>query len=178
MKSKLNIIAIAAATLLNSLTCIGASAKPIFTKPVNTTLIPENSVYGVVKIKTLGSLPAGTTCNNISVTMRSEKNTPSAPGSFGSNTPVFKHVTNLNSNGWLFSRAIISQNPAVLATCYYLITPTKDQLGEKVRMTFSKSGSSAILCPPTDEGSTALTLGASKRIDFTMELGCIDTSPR
>jgi hypothetical protein len=178
MKSKLNIIAIAAATLLNSLTCVGANAKPIFNKPLNTTLIPENSVYGIVKIKTLGSLPAGTTCNNIVVTMRSEKNTPSAPGSLGSTTPIFKHMTTLNGNGWLLSKVVSSQNTAVPADCYYLITPAKDQLGEKVIMLFSKSGSRTVLCPPTDESSKFLTLGDSKRIDFTMESGCIDTSPR
>jgi hypothetical protein len=177
MKSKLNIIAIAAATLLNSLTCVGANAKPIFTKPLNTTLIPENSVYGTVKIKTLGSLPAGTTCNNIVVTMRSAENTPSS-GTFGSNTPLFILSSNLNGHGWHRS-VVITQNTTVPADCYYLITPKKDQLGAKVIISFSQLGSPAVLCPFTDERSKKfLTLGASRQMDFTMESGCINTITR
>jgi hypothetical protein len=76
MKSKLNIIAIAAVTILNNLICGSVNAKPLpqlDLKNLTEPIIPENSVYGVLKIKTLGSLPADTTCEDITVEMVSER---------------------------------------------------------------------------------------------------------
>jgi hypothetical protein len=176
MKSKLNIIAIAAVTILNSLICGNVNAKPLpqlDLKNLTEPIIPENSVYGVLKIKTLGSLPADTTCEDITVEMVSERQQLQLHFRAGIvSEPLFIYSKKL-SGGWIINTSV--KETTLPADCYYLITPKKDELGEKVSLYFFGRSFFCPLAPlePLTNGKKYFTLGASKQMDFTMELGCI-----
>jgi hypothetical protein len=183
MKSKLNIIAIAAVTILNSLICGSVNAKPLpqlDLKTLTEPIIPENSVYGVVKIKTLSYLSADTTCENITVNMVSRRRFY-FPG-IGASSPLFSYSNQL-SGGWVINTS--AKKTRLPNDCYYLITFKKGELREEASLSFLMPLEfgflSFRLCSLTDGlllSEHYITLDSAKRVDFTTESHCIGTRPR
>jgi hypothetical protein len=176
MKSKLSTIAISMILLSNSLLCSSVNANPNIplnspVRPVRKvplkTFIPPNSVYGVVSFKTSTGLQSGTTCDKITAYIESEERDPNDRASvFGSSTPLFTHAIPLRN-----------ANKIIPGDCSYQFTPTKEQLGKKISIMFYYQQPS-VVCPAENESSRFVTLGATQKVDFVIERGCYDASPR